>query len=51
MLVQLAHHTVGIASDRIFILISVQRDGAHRSIQPKVWRRRLAAARRCRSGG
>jgi AraC family transcriptional regulator len=33
MLVQLAHHTVGIASDRIFILISVQRDGAA-SIDP-----------------
>ncbi len=28
MLVQLADHTVGIASDRIFILISVQRDVA-----------------------
>ena len=36
MLVQLAQHTVGIAFDRMFILISVQNDGAPSIGQPEL---------------
>ncbi len=36
MLVQLAQHTVGIAFDRMFILISVQGDGAPSIDQPEL---------------
>jgi hypothetical protein len=51
MLVHFAQHTVGIASDRMFILISVQTGVTapiDRNDEP---RRRAAAARPFRSGG